>query len=52
MEIYILKEYYGVHTLCKTSKTDYFSLSFDQNNLCDDCMHDCLDDCGSEVNLS
>ena len=51
MEIHILKEYCGVHTLCKTGKTDYYSLSFDYNNICDDCMHDCFDD-WSEMNLS
>ena len=29
MEIYIFKQYSGVRTLCKTSKTDSSSLSFD-----------------------
>ena len=29
MDIHIFKQYYGVRTLCKTSKTDSFSLSFD-----------------------
>ena len=29
MEIHISKQYHGVRTLCKTSKTDSFPLSFD-----------------------
>ena len=33
--IHIFKQYYGVRTLCKTSKPDYFSLSFDYN-ICGD----------------
>ena len=31
MEIHIFKQYYGVCVLCQTSKTDYFSLTFDYN---------------------
>ena len=27
---------FGVCVLCQTSKTDYFSLSFDYNNICSD----------------
>ena len=33
--IHIFKQYYVVGTLCKTSKPDYFSLSFDYN-ICSD----------------
>ena len=33
--IHIFKQYYGVRTLCKTSKPGYFSLSFDYN-ICSD----------------
>ena len=36
MEMHIFKQYYGVCVLCQTSKTDYFSLSFDYNNICGD----------------
>ena len=36
MEIHIFKHYYGVCVLSKTSKTDYFSMSFDYNNICGD----------------
>ena len=33
--IHVFKQYYGVLTLCKTSKPDYFSLSYDYN-ICGD----------------
>ena len=41
MEIHIFKQYKGIvlycialGTLCKTNKTEYFSLPFDYNNIC------------------
>ena len=33
--IHVFKQYYGMLTLCKTSKPDYFSLSYDYN-ICGD----------------
>ena len=36
MELHLFKQYYDVRLLCKTSKTDYFSLSLDYNNTCGD----------------